>query len=177
MILRVSQKLAKKIKETSSYSSEPLDSELLADWSCHLFTAQRVQYIILCNTVSFYSALFYGRGVNSYDSFVKSSLNAIREAFEEEGFENLYLEKLTESPLHLSKAHSRQVTGTINEQVHAAKYFLEDELAPWEVAERLNKNILSVLKYGNPKEKFRELCQRAVALPDKVIPFPGPRKK
>jgi hypothetical protein len=32
----------------------PLDENPYADWSCHLFTADRTQYIILSNTASLY---------------------------------------------------------------------------------------------------------------------------
>jgi len=51
MIIRLSQKLNTKIK-ASKLSEMPLDENLYADWSCHLFTADRIQYIIMSNTAS-----------------------------------------------------------------------------------------------------------------------------
>ena len=45
MILRLSQKLNAKIK-AGKLSEAPLDENPYADWSCHLFTADRTQYIM-----------------------------------------------------------------------------------------------------------------------------------
>ena len=58
MILRLSQKLAKKLKE-GTLTSLPLDENHYADWSAHLFTADRTQYIIVTNTQSLYSVVMY----------------------------------------------------------------------------------------------------------------------
>jgi hypothetical protein len=60
MILRLSQKLNTKIK-AGKLSEMPLDENPYADWSCHLFTADHTQYIILSNTASLYSCVMYGR--------------------------------------------------------------------------------------------------------------------
>ena len=46
MIFRLTQKLGTKIK-AGQRSESPLDENPYADWSCHLFTAGRTQYIIL----------------------------------------------------------------------------------------------------------------------------------
>jgi len=43
MIFRLSQKLNKKIK-AGPLKAVPLDDNPYADWSCHLFTADRAQY-------------------------------------------------------------------------------------------------------------------------------------
>jgi hypothetical protein len=48
MIFRLSQKLAKKLKE-GTLPPLPLDENPYADWSAHLFTADRTQYILLTN--------------------------------------------------------------------------------------------------------------------------------
>ena len=58
MIIRLSQKLAKKLHETA-LPSAPLDENPYADWSAHLFTVARTQYIIFANTKS----LQIGEGV------------------------------------------------------------------------------------------------------------------
>jgi hypothetical protein len=59
MILRLSQKLTTKIK-AGTLKAMPLDDNPYADWSCHLFTADRTQYIIVSNTASPYSCVLYG---------------------------------------------------------------------------------------------------------------------
>ena len=51
MIFRLSQKLATKLHE-SGLPSLPLDENPYADWSAHLFTAERTQYVIVANTRS-----------------------------------------------------------------------------------------------------------------------------
>lgn len=51
MILRLSQKLNTKIT-AGKLKKMPLDENPYADWSCHLFTADRTQYVILSNTPS-----------------------------------------------------------------------------------------------------------------------------
>ncbi len=61
MILRLSQKLAKKVKTTPTRVL-PLDANPFADWSAHLFTADRTQYILFSNTASLYSTVLYGAG-------------------------------------------------------------------------------------------------------------------
>jgi hypothetical protein len=62
MIFRISQKLAKKLKE-GELPSLPLDENPYADWSAHLFTVARTQYIIMANTKSLYSVVMYGTGI------------------------------------------------------------------------------------------------------------------
>ena len=54
MIFRLSQKLNDKIK-AGPLPVLPLDDNPLADWSAHLFLADRMQYILLSNTKSLYS--------------------------------------------------------------------------------------------------------------------------
>ena len=56
MIFRLSQKLNAKIK-VGALSVVPLDENPYADWSAHLFTVDRTQYIILSNTKSLYSTV------------------------------------------------------------------------------------------------------------------------
>lgn len=62
MILRLSTKLNTKIK-AGTLKSMPLDENPYADWSCHLFTADRAQYILMTNTQSLYSSVMFGRGI------------------------------------------------------------------------------------------------------------------
>ena len=73
MILRLSQKLNTKIK-AGKLAEMPLDKNPYADWSCHLFTADRSQYIILMNTASLYSCVMYGRGISNDSTFIARNL-------------------------------------------------------------------------------------------------------
>jgi len=59
LILRLSQNLAKKV-DAGSLKPNPF-----ADWSAHLFTADRAQYVIVTNTTSLYSVVMRGSGIAS----------------------------------------------------------------------------------------------------------------
>ncbi|MCL4195363.1 MAG: hypothetical protein KJZ87_26730 [Thermoguttaceae bacterium] len=80
MIFRLSRKLAAKLKE-GSLPSLPLDENPYADWSAHLFTADRTQYIIISNTKSLYSVVLYGRGItdSSAERMVEFMYDGLRE--------------------------------------------------------------------------------------------------
>ena len=84
MILRLSQKLNTKIK-AGKLTEMPLDDNPYADWSCHLFTADRTQYIIMSNTASLYSCVMYGQGITNDSRFIERALNTIREFMEDDG--------------------------------------------------------------------------------------------
>jgi hypothetical protein len=73
MILRLSQKLNKKI-QAGKLSEMPLDDNPYADWSCHLFTADRTQYIIMSNTASLYSCVMFGKGITNDGLFIQLAL-------------------------------------------------------------------------------------------------------
>ena len=51
MILRISAKLGKKI-HLAPDRILPADLNPFADWSAHLFTADRTQYVLISNTIS-----------------------------------------------------------------------------------------------------------------------------
>ena len=81
MIFRLSQKLAKKLK-VYSLKPAPADPNPFADWSAHLFTADRTQYVLLTNTPSYYSTVIYGRGISNDSQFLDRALSSIREFME-----------------------------------------------------------------------------------------------
>jgi len=64
MIFRLSQKLNAKIK-AGTLRALPLGENPFADWSAHLFAADRTQYILLSNTKSLYSTVLYGKGITN----------------------------------------------------------------------------------------------------------------
>ena len=75
MIFRLSQKLATKLKE-GNLPAVPLDENPYADWSAHLFTVARTQYIIVANTRALYSVVIYGKGITDYSEFISRALSA-----------------------------------------------------------------------------------------------------
>jgi hypothetical protein len=159
MIFRLSQKLANKIHEKPA-KSLPLDANPYADWSGHLFTADRTQYVIVTNTISLYSAVLYGRGITDDNQFLRRALDTIREGMDDDGLEFIHRRFVAPSTAtcQFSKALNRSVTGSVNDMVQCAKFLLtEQELSPFDIAIKLNEMPMSALKYANPREALKQL--------------------
>jgi hypothetical protein len=159
MILRLSQKLAKKIKVAPSHGLPP-DSNPFVDWSSHLFTAERTQFIILTNTPSLYSTVMYGRGIADDNQFIRRALESIREFMVDDGQEFIYERFIAPASetVRFSKALSRSVTGSVNDLVfHAKMWLIERDLSPHETSFRLNEIPMSGFDYRNPREAFKAL--------------------
>jgi len=164
MILRLSQKLNAKIR-AGRLPEMPLDGNPYADWSCHLLSADRTQYIILCNTASLYSCVMYGRGITDDCTFINRALDAIREFTADDGEQFIYQRFIApeSGTVSFAKGLNRSVTGSINDHVQAAKLMLADDIAPCDVGFRLNETPMSALvdsegrRYGHPKDVFRRL--------------------
>ena len=171
MILRLSQKLDAKIKST--LSDEALDANPHADWSCHLFTANRTQFIIISNTTSLYSCVMYGKGINDDSRFVERALSTIRKCMEDDGQAFAY-QRFTapaSGTITFAKALNRSVTGSMNDLIKFAKHWLvEDGISPHELGLKLNGILLSALAteraqgYGKPSEAFRAMLESRPAI-------------
>ncbi len=179
MIFRLSQKLAKKLHEDTLPSS-PLDENPYADWSAHLFTADRAQYIILTNTKSLYSVVMYGKEITDGCVLIDRALNTIREFMDADRQAFIYQRFISPASrsVRLAKALDRSVIGSINELVKFATFWLaEDDIAPHEVGFRLNDILLSALghrktdSYGKPKEAFKSLMEN-LGLPGGEVETP-----
>jgi hypothetical protein len=159
MIIRLSNTLAKKIKETD-LPLLPSDPNPFADWAARLFTANRVQYILITNSTSLYSVVMYGKGVTGDNALLHGMTDMLREVTEEDGFRLLYEKQVAPQAARVSfsKALSRSVTGSMNDLVHQAKWYLiEDEISPYDVSFRLNEVPMSYLKYQRPRDVFQRM--------------------
>lgn len=156
MIFRFSAKLGKKLKFPPT-DSLPAHKNPYADWSAHLFVADRTQYILVTNTASLYSVLMFGRGNTDEGSFFTLAFQQIGEAMKDDGYEFLrerFFVPETAS-VSVSKALNRSVIGSMNDMVANAEFLLtEHELSPHEVALQLNKMPMSMLDYAFPREAF-----------------------
>jgi len=160
MIFRLSQKLAKKLKE-GTLTSLPLDDNPYADWSCHLFTADRTQYIIVTNTKSLYSVVMYGSGITEDCQFIDRALRCIREFMEGDGQAFVYQRFVAPATgnVGFAKALNRSVTGSMNDLVYHAKMWLTGgDLSPHDVGFKLNDISMSALSYQNPRGAFKLLA-------------------
>ncbi|MBA3483184.1 MAG: hypothetical protein H0T51_15355 [Pirellulales bacterium] len=159
MIFRLSQKLQLKIK-AGPLATKPLNANPYADWSSHVFTADRAQYIILTNTRSLYSCVLHGRGVSDDDAFIKRAFSNIREFMEYDGQSFAYMKFVAPETgvISFAKAFDRSVTGSMNDMIQCAKIWLiEEDLSPFDVGFKLNDMPMSALKYSKPREVFKSL--------------------
>ena len=151
--------MAKKIKESPD-ACLPADSNPYADWTFHLFTADRAQYIIAMNTATFYSFLFYGRGITDDMILIDRTLETMADFMCDDGFEFQFRRFIVPDmrTVRFSKLADRRVIGTMNELVKVAKYYLsEEQLSPFEASQFINKVPMSGLKYRFPREAFADL--------------------
>jgi hypothetical protein len=165
MIFRLSQKLGKKLK-TGTLTSLPPDENPYADWSAHLFTAERTQYIIVTNTKSLYSMVMYGKGITNDGRFIDRALSCLREFMADDGQEFVYRRFIAPASgaIRFAKAFNRSVTGSMNELVHHAKMWLSvGGLSPYDTSFRLNEILMSALGkprgYQKPREAFKRLAE------------------
>lgn len=164
MIFRLTLKLSKKIG-IAPLPAVPFDKSRnsLIDWSAHLFTAQRILYIILTNTVSLYSMVMYGRGITNDKKFIQGVLSYMREFMTIDGNKFLF-EKYIEpqdNEMFFSKIVDRQVMGSMNDLVFQAKVHLNmGKLSPSDVSFRLNESPMSYLNYSRPKDELQKLFFR-----------------
>ena len=168
MIFRLSQKLNTKIK-AGTLKAMPLDENPYADWSSHLFTADRSQYVIMSNTKSLYSCVMYGKGITDDSRFIERALSTIREFMEDDGQQFAYRKFIAPASgtVSFSKALNRSVTGSMNELInHATSWLIEGEMSPHDVGFKLNDILLSALArsksdfYWKPREAFKALADR-----------------
>jgi hypothetical protein len=171
MIFRLSQKLNKKIK-VGALDTVPLDENPYTDWSAHLFTADRTQYIILSNTKSLYSCLMYGKGITNDSVFIERALSTIREFMADDGQAFVYQRFIAPASgtVQFAKALNRTVIGSMNELIYSAEMMLiEEDIAPHDVGFRLNDFLLSAIatkgsrRYSTPNEAFKLLVNSVEA--------------
>lgn len=168
MILRLTAQLGRKVGALPT-ARLPLDENPFADWSGHLFRAERVQYVIVANTPSLYSVLMYGRGMTDDNRLLTRALANMREFMGDDGNGVLFDRFIgpTTGRITFSKALNRSVTGSLNDLVRLAKYELvERELSPYEASFVLNETPMSFLGYAHPRHAFRAMASGQHAGPD-----------
>jgi hypothetical protein len=154
MIIRLTQKLAQRIKVNLSRNL-PLAEDPFADWSAHLFTAQRAHYIIMTNARSLYSIVMHGGGVTNDDKFVYDALFHLRELMKLDGALPIYHRFIvpTTRIIHFSRTNDKKVLGSMNDFIFQAKWILREPTStPFDAAIQINKGPMSMLNYANPKE-------------------------
>ena len=159
MILRITSKLGKKIgiDPATRLDSDP---NPFIDWTADLFRAGRVQYILVTNTASLYSTLLYGNGIIDDMELSMRIVPRIIEHLQWNGF-GLIAERLfapNTGVIRFSKTLDRHVTGSMNDLIYQAKYFLSgQDLSIHDVSMRLNETHMPHIEYDSPQKAFEKL--------------------
>jgi hypothetical protein len=166
MIFRLSQKLSAKIK-AGPLKAMPLDENPFADWSAASFVADRTQYILLTNTRSLYSVVMFGKGITNDSVFIDRAISNVRDFMEADGRIFVYQRFIIPAAglVQFSKALNRSVTGSMNDLIYHAKFWLiERQAPPCDVGCHLNEMPMSAICIGGrpfamPREAFKALAE------------------
>ncbi len=166
MIIRLSQKLATKIR-SGSLSEVPLHERQIADWSATLFNVGRTHYALLSNTASLFTCLMIAKGLTNSELFEQRAAEVIGDAVRR--FGQNHKQRITEfqSPFSYAKSLNRSVIGSMNDLVFGGRLFIEGGIDLQETADRLNTTPLKALtnrdgrRYANPSEVFLRIIEDA----------------
>lgn len=169
MILRLTAKLAQKIG-LDPLPALPYDkgSNPLLDWHAHLFTVQRVQYILATNTASLYSLVLPGRGITNGRQFAQALSNGLQAFLTGQGqHANVLIDLLApDRDAAFAKITDRRILGSMNDLIFQSKIRLgEGQQTLFTVSYYLNETPMSYLKYRSPKDLFQELLRQAGETP------------
>jgi hypothetical protein len=165
MILRVTQKLARKIKVVSAAALPPHDNPLL-DWTANLFMVSRWQCIILTNSASLYSVVFPGKGVPNGQAFVEQGMKALNNCLTRDGILGLYGFDIAPAidSVDFCKAGDKSVLASMNQLVFQVKCDLLEMGHPLPlVNRRVNRIPMSKLKYRYAFDELLALADRSRA--------------
>jgi len=159
MILRVSGKLGKKIHVAPAETLEQ-DPNPFADWSAHLFTAERLQYVLVTNTAALYSALMVGKGITSGEVLIERTINLLRYTLMYDGLGVQFDRRVAPATgeVSFSKALNRGVIGSMNDLIYHAKfYIIERGMSLPNTSLLLNGIPMGKLKYAKAREALLKL--------------------
>jgi len=162
MILRLSAKLAKRIGVNPAASLSP-DVNPFADWSAHVFTADRRRYIIMTNTASLYTVLMAGKGVTTDATLLSQFTSGIQKLLTDDGLGGVFDEFIAPalSDVSYSTALNRGVTGSMNDLIKAAKsaLFRPDSPLP-EISRHLNSTPMTYIRTDSTHDLPRRVLVR-----------------
>ena len=159
MIIRLTAKLAKRLHIPLQQALPSHDNPYL-DWTATLFSADRVQYIMLTNATSLYTVVFYAKGLTSDDKFLRQSQHVLREHLTAVGFGFSYQRFIEPGFMNaaLSKNNNRSHTASMNDLVrHARAHLIEGGMSPVALSLWLNKIPMGALKYACSLEVFPKM--------------------
>ncbi len=158
MILRFTKRLADKLKIKSPQNCE-YELNPFEEWYGHLFTANRIQYILFTNAYSLFSIVIPAKGILSLRDFMDLTFSSLNEELKNVGLEMIMQKYITPKTevIDVCKTNNRGILGSMNDMIHHSKYFLiEYNLSLTEISKRLNKTPFSYIKYKTPLSILRQ---------------------
>lgn len=152
MVLRATVKLASKlrIKSLQNYDNRVSAFE---HWYGHLFSANKVQYILLTNVYSLYSVVFTAKGVLDLQYFAKTAAINLSELMETQKIGHLTSRFVNDSfySIEMVKTNDRSIIGSMNDMIHHVEFFINQYKMPlMDISERLNNTPYSLIEHKNP---------------------------
>jgi hypothetical protein len=160
MILRSTLKLSQKLKIKSFQDYENKVSAF-EEWYGHLFTVNRIQYVLFTNAYSLFSTILPGKGINNISTFINSTNYWLSEVFREEGCENMVGRFITNNSgiIDVCKTNNRGILGSMNDMIFNSKFYLSEyQLTPLEISKRLNEIPYGYLQYKNPLGVIKQMA-------------------
>ncbi|MDD4050581.1 MAG: hypothetical protein PHR28_01605 [candidate division Zixibacteria bacterium] len=161
MILRVTQKLARKIKVAPASCLDP-DPEPYGDWTANLFVAARRQYIIISNTRSLFTVLTFGREITDKDEFINRFLMVLELFLTRQRLEPIYFGRIAPASetIVFSKTGDKRVLGSMNDLVIEARTAIAYRgRSLFDAAAGMNDMPMGMLKYHFPRKEFLALLE------------------
>lgn len=159
MVLHFTEKLRKKLRIPELTRADVTAGPHLR-WYAHLFTAQRVQYILTTNAASLFSVVVFGRGITDDSDYILRFLSELHDHCDDLDLRLVYQRVIAPhtGTITLAKTSDRSVLGSMNDMVRLCKFRLElDDVSPWDLSQKLNATPFGAIKYGFPKKEFARL--------------------
>ncbi len=163
MIIRSTQKLAK-ILHTELPPALPPAVDSLLDWHATVFQADRDHYFLLMNSVSLYSVVLLGDGIQDQSEFYRQALTAMRETMAADGL-FLYAARIAsqaDRTAFCKTTGPSPLASMSNLANRATRLFLRDSPSPIEVGLRLNHIPYLALRSNTPREAIEALARLPV---------------
>ena len=160
MIIRFTEKLAKKLKLGPITKIDDKPDNPYLEWYANYFTANRVQYVMVTNAASLLTIVMYGRGMTDNDSFLKQVTSQLGDYLKEIDCELIFSRIIAPNfgMARLSKTADRSVLGTMKLMAEILKIKLEAvELCPMDLTEYINTNNFNAIDFQQPIEAFKAL--------------------
>ena len=160
MIIRFTEKLAKKLKLGPITKIDNKPDNPYLEWYVNYFTANRVQYILVTNAASLLTIVLYGRGISDYGLFQKQFISQLGDYLREIDCEQISDRIIMSDmgPTILSKNVDKSVTGSMTRMIYFFKLKLEvNDMSPWDLTKYINTTNFNAIDFQEPNEAFKSL--------------------